>query len=190
MRELPRESQTHSGADLPGANRYGSVSLMIAGIDAHDEADEVAFDELEEEDMSDGPCRAQRGATRGVTANIDNIELYEDVAEEPCLSKTGKPPTSTRWVGVIQHSVGEAFIRRRVLARGPWRKGVKREDLLSAAPPSDRLMSLLASPTIDVTRAHFEQVGEAGGRESLRPGLGGAVEAGQVLEVEERGSPG
>ena len=69
-------------------------------------------------------------------AFMKKIGLYEEVPVEECWEKTGKAPTSTRWVDVNKGTVEKPDVRCRLVARDFKPKGEKdREDLFAAMPP-------------------------------------------------------
>lgn len=57
--------------------------------------------------------------------------------------EAGKPPACTRWVNATKHSHGNAFIRRRLVARDFCEKGGKRDHVLAAISPLGTLKSML-----------------------------------------------
>ena len=69
-------------------------------------------------------------------AFMKKIGLYEEVPIEECWEKTGKPPTSTRWVDVNKGTAENPDVRCRLVARDFKPKGEKdREDLFAGMPP-------------------------------------------------------
>ena len=69
-------------------------------------------------------------------AFMKKIGLYEEVPVEECWEKTGKAPTSTRWVDVNKGTVEKPDVRCRLVARDFKPKGERdREDLFAAMPP-------------------------------------------------------
>ena len=63
-------------------------------------------------------------------------QLYEEVPVEECWARTGKSPTSTRWVDVNKGTSENPDVRCRLVARDFKPKGEKdREDLFAAMPP-------------------------------------------------------
>ena len=67
---------------------------------------------------------------------MKKIGLYEEVPLEECWERTGRGPTSTRWVDVNKGTTEKPDVRCRLVARDFKPKGEKdREDLFAAMPP-------------------------------------------------------
>ena len=110
----------------------------------HDEDDEANEwdDKWEEGDYIDqksgqplDPALA-RAARLEEISFMRKIKLYDEVPIEECWERTGKGPTSTRWVDVNKGTSEEPDVRCRLVARDFKPKGEKdREDLFAAMPP-------------------------------------------------------
>ena len=120
------------------------------------------FDELTGAKLEESGVKAAR---KEEMAFIQGLPLYDLVKAEECWEKTGKGPTSTKWVDV-QKSTG---VRSRWVARDFKPKGEKdREDLFAAMPPleakrilfrvSRRKGSTRKLLFLDVRKAHLDGV--------------------------------
>ncbi len=69
------------------------------------------------------------------------VKTFKVVKRSEAFTKTGKPPTSTKWVDTDKsHGVGEMKVRSRLVARDFKTKGERdREDLFCATPPLELL---------------------------------------------------
>ena len=96
----------------------GMVDLIwIAGV-VNDDLEENVYDEkvaLEEDCLLD-PILLQKGIAEEM-AFMEKIEMFEESTEEECWAKTGKAPTTTRWVSVKKVlDDGEEIVRKRQAA--------------------------------------------------------------------------
>ena len=112
------------------------------GIEVNDEEEEVNEWDVGEEDYVDqrtglriDPGLASKARAEEVKY-MREIGLYEEVPVEECWRKTGKGPTTTKWVDVNKGSEEVPDIRCRLVARDFKPKGEKdRSDLFAATPP-------------------------------------------------------
>ncbi len=76
---------------------------------------------------------------------MGEIDMYEEVSVEECWRKTGRAPTSCKWVNVNKGGEGEEQeVRCRMVARDFKPKGEKdRDDLFAATPPLEAKKILL-----------------------------------------------
>ena len=118
--------------------------MEVEEVETNDEPDMVSawddkWDEGEYVDQKTGnlldPALAKAARLEEI-AFMKKIGLYEEVPVEECWEKTGKAPTSTRWVDVNKGTVEKPDARCRLVARDFTPKGEKdREDLFAAMPP-------------------------------------------------------
>ena len=67
---------------------------------------------------------------------MKKIDLYEEVEVAECWQRTGRAPTSVKWVDTDKGSGGCTDVRSRLVARDFKPKGEKdRADLFAAMPP-------------------------------------------------------
>ena len=120
------------------------------------------FDELTGVKLEEVDVRAARKEEMDF---IKGLPLYDLVNEEECWDKTGKGPTSTKWVDV-KKATG---VRSRWVARDFKEKGSKdREDLFAAMPPLEAKRILFRASRrkgstkkllfLDVRKAHLNGV--------------------------------
>ena len=131
----------------------------------------------------DGVARAYDDVNAGIELPIKDVEearkeemkymkdkVFHIVKKEECFKKTGKSPTSTKWVDTDKsHGHGEMVVRSRWVARDFKTRGEKdREDLFCATPPLELLRFMVSkqatttssgrnrkSMFLDVKKAHL-----------------------------------
>ena len=88
---------------------------------------------------------------------MKKIGLFDEVPLEECWEKTGKAPTSTKWVDVNKGTADRPEIRCRLVARDFKPRGEKdREDLFAAMPPLECKKLLFKKAFADNARRRRE----------------------------------
>ena len=98
-----------------------------------------------------------RAARMEEIAYMKKIGLFDEVPLEECWEKTGKAPTSTKWVDVNKGTADRPEIRCRLVARDFKPRGEKdREDLFAAMPPLECKKLLFKKAFADNARRRRE----------------------------------
>ena len=121
---------------------------MTGTVEVHavnDEFEEWATDDITNDELDPAEVRASRMEEMQF---VKKMPVYEERSLEECWSRTGRPPTSTRWV---DSKKGDG-VRSRWVARDFKAVGTeKRDDLFAAMPPLEakKILFKLAARLFD-----------------------------------------
>ena len=92
---------------------------MVCGMDVCDELDETHFSDTYvndcEGDYTDEVTRVQ--STHGRDEWYEKFNLFEEVTDETCVSRTGRKPISCRWRDINKGDNESVEVRSRLVAR-------------------------------------------------------------------------
>jgi len=110
--------------------------IFVGELEVNQE-DEISFSEYyDDKDGKALDSRLVRAAEKEELDFMEKLVVGEECPEGECWEKTGKEPTSTKFVHVNKSAAGEPDIRARLVARDFKPKGEKdRCDLFAAMPP-------------------------------------------------------
>jgi hypothetical protein len=132
-------SKVEIGKNFEGGN--------LAANEAVGNSDVGDFDEQAWDDANTGVELDVEEARKGRDEEVKFLvkeHIYEKRAYDECVIKTGKPPTSVRWIDANKGSKENPNIRCRLVARDLKDKGGSSKDLFAAMPPLDAKKLIMA----------------------------------------------
>ena len=123
----------------------GSLEVNVEGEPWEEMADELDGDDVDDEVGSDAGFDPQLlSAARAEEIQfMHELGVWEQSTSQECWERTGRRPTSTKWVDVDKGRDGEVLVRSRLVARDFKVKGDSRGFDVFAATSSLELKRLL-----------------------------------------------
>lgn len=154
-----QQDGNNNGGDMVNASRELKGRYETVVEDNSEEMD-TAWGDVSGAELNPAAVRAARAEE---IEYVHKMNLYAKVPIEECASRTGKQPTSVRWIDINKGDADHPNYRSRLVAREINRR--KRDDLFAATPPLEALKiisSMAASKNKgeviminDVSRAFF-----------------------------------
>ena len=125
------------------AHENGELTAGSMEVNVEEEPWDEAFDEVDGDEADGEPSEGVGFDPQLLSAaRLEEIQFMQDLgvweqsSAQECLAKTGRKPTSTKWVDVDKGRDGEVLVRSRLVARDFKVKGDSRGfDVFAATPP-------------------------------------------------------
>ena len=133
------------GDDIDADEKRTRVNGLMMKMPINDEFDEdawVAWDDLKMTEMDPGKVKEARDEEMKF---LKKEKVYEKCDIKDCINKTGRSPTSVRWVDVNKGTEEKPNYRSRLVARDFKVKGDDRENIFAAMPPLEAKAILMAA---------------------------------------------